>query len=320
MEVDWSEFGTKSSSVVLDPEAPIPFDTREWRSWSIIEMTRNYVSLMLNYLASNEGGGMLVHCISGWDRTPLYISLLRISLWADGVAHQTLSARELLYLTVMYDWALFRHHLVNRTTNGEDIFYFCFFVLPFLSDSTFSMEQVKRTMANQTHQCSSKISIDRPSNSEEDDSFIGSFGSCGKSWEITGAYLNQFASRSLSNGSSFAAESPPKRSISHTRQDSNHSIDSGGSDSEDFGGCSSEGLMTFEFEDDDILVSSNGALPLTVLSPPTTDSTPSNTSPKCNENQSQSSEEVGGLSVRARRLWEVRRLMLSLYSSHGPKP
>ena len=28
------------------------------------------------------GSGVLVHCISGWDRTPMFISLLRISLWA----------------------------------------------------------------------------------------------------------------------------------------------------------------------------------------------------------------------------------------------
>ena len=27
-------------------------------------------------------GGILIHCISGWDRTPLFISLLRLSLWA----------------------------------------------------------------------------------------------------------------------------------------------------------------------------------------------------------------------------------------------
>ena len=27
-------------------------------------------------------GGLLIHCISGWDRTPLFISLLRLSLWA----------------------------------------------------------------------------------------------------------------------------------------------------------------------------------------------------------------------------------------------
>ena len=31
----------------------------------------------------NSGeGGLLIHCISGWDRTPLFISLLRMSLWA----------------------------------------------------------------------------------------------------------------------------------------------------------------------------------------------------------------------------------------------
>lgn len=29
-----------------------------------------------------DDGGLLVHCISGWDRTPLFISLLRLSLWA----------------------------------------------------------------------------------------------------------------------------------------------------------------------------------------------------------------------------------------------
>lgn len=27
-------------------------------------------------------GSILVHCISGWDRTPLFISLLRLTLWA----------------------------------------------------------------------------------------------------------------------------------------------------------------------------------------------------------------------------------------------
>ena len=30
-------------------------------------------------------GGILVHCISGWDRTPLFISLLRLSLWAVSI-------------------------------------------------------------------------------------------------------------------------------------------------------------------------------------------------------------------------------------------
>jgi myotubularin-related protein 14 len=51
--------------------------------------------------------GILIHCISGWDRTPLFISLLRLSLWADGWIHQTLTAEEILYLTLAYDWYLF---------------------------------------------------------------------------------------------------------------------------------------------------------------------------------------------------------------------
>ena len=52
-------------------------------------------------------GGILVHCISGWDRTPLFISLLRLSLWADAVIHRSLSPLEILYLTIAYDWFLF---------------------------------------------------------------------------------------------------------------------------------------------------------------------------------------------------------------------
>ncbi len=51
--------------------------------------------------------GLLVHCISGWDRTPMFISLLRLSLWADGWIHQSLTVEEMLYLTLAYDWYLF---------------------------------------------------------------------------------------------------------------------------------------------------------------------------------------------------------------------
>lgn len=51
--------------------------------------------------------GLLVHCISGWDRTPLFVSLLRLSLWADGEAHKSLKPLEILYLTLAYDWFLF---------------------------------------------------------------------------------------------------------------------------------------------------------------------------------------------------------------------
>ena len=51
--------------------------------------------------------GLLVHCISGWDRTPMFISLLRLSLWADGIIHASLTPTEILYLTLAYDWYLF---------------------------------------------------------------------------------------------------------------------------------------------------------------------------------------------------------------------
>jgi len=51
--------------------------------------------------------GILVHCISGWDRTPLFVSLIRLSLWAEGLIHESLSAAEILYLTIAYDWFLF---------------------------------------------------------------------------------------------------------------------------------------------------------------------------------------------------------------------
>ena len=78
--------------------------------------------LMLDLIADPEhGSGLLVHCISGqywplpllhaliclpvfchcactgWDRTPLFISLLRLSLWADGEVHRSLNAAQMLY-------------------------------------------------------------------------------------------------------------------------------------------------------------------------------------------------------------------------------
>jgi hypothetical protein len=82
---------------------------------------------------------MLIHCISGWDRTPLFISLLRLSLWADGWIHQSLTVEEILYLTLAYDWYLFgyktfyfysiknfiffknRHCLPERLLRGEEV-------------------------------------------------------------------------------------------------------------------------------------------------------------------------------------------------------
>uniref|UniRef100_A0A671TL62 Myotubularin related protein 14 n=1 Tax=Sparus aurata TaxID=8175 RepID=A0A671TL62_SPAAU len=59
------------------------------------------------YQILNRHSGLLVHCISGWDRTPLFVSLLRLSLWADGAVHASLEPSQILYLTIAYDWFLF---------------------------------------------------------------------------------------------------------------------------------------------------------------------------------------------------------------------
>ncbi|KAF8939701.1 Myotubularin- protein 14 [Dissophora ornata] len=134
---------------------------RDYKSWDLIELTQNYLRLYLTHIADDtqdqaplaatnctagtpaqSSKGLLIHCISGWDRTPLFISLLRISLWADGEAHQSLTAAEILYLTMGYDWFLFNHLLADRSQRGEDIFYFCFYFLKFIYGEEFSLKSI----------------------------------------------------------------------------------------------------------------------------------------------------------------------------------
>lgn len=93
-----------------------------------MDITLNYLRMILHYI-QHSNTGVLVHCISGWDRTPLFISLIRMSLWADGVIHQSLNATQMLYFTIAYDWYMFGHNLPDRLAKGEDIFFFCFSML-----------------------------------------------------------------------------------------------------------------------------------------------------------------------------------------------
>uniref|UniRef100_A0A674EVE6 Myotubularin related protein 14 n=1 Tax=Salmo trutta TaxID=8032 RepID=A0A674EVE6_SALTR len=79
----------------------------EYQSWDLVHQTQNYLKLLLHIINSDDESGLLVHCISGWDRTPLFVSLLRLSLWADGAVHASLEPAEILYLTIAYDWFLF---------------------------------------------------------------------------------------------------------------------------------------------------------------------------------------------------------------------
>uniref|UniRef100_A0A4W4E0L1 Tyrosine specific protein phosphatases domain-containing protein n=1 Tax=Electrophorus electricus TaxID=8005 RepID=A0A4W4E0L1_ELEEL len=96
-------------------------DWSEYQSWDLVQQTQNYLKLLLHIINIDDESGLLVHCISGWDRTPLFVSLLRLSLWADGAVHASLEPSEILYLTIAYDWFLFGHMLPDRLSKGEEV-------------------------------------------------------------------------------------------------------------------------------------------------------------------------------------------------------
>uniref|UniRef100_A0A674EWD3 Myotubularin related protein 14 n=1 Tax=Salmo trutta TaxID=8032 RepID=A0A674EWD3_SALTR len=116
----------------------------EYQSWDLVHQTQNYLKLLLHIINSDDESGLLVHCISGWDRTPLFVSLLRLSLWADGAVHASLEPAEILYLTIAYDWFLFGHMLPDRLTKGEEIFFFCFNFLKHIVSEKFSAMKKQR--------------------------------------------------------------------------------------------------------------------------------------------------------------------------------
>ncbi|GAB0091916.1 myotubularin-related protein 14 [Sergentomyia squamirostris] len=136
---NWNQSYVDASICV--PEDPLlaqlPIEWDQYKLWDLVTITQNYLKLLLKYIQDGSTG-MVIHCISGWDRTPLFASLVRLSLWADGLIHQSLSPMQMLYLTVAYDWYLFGHKLSDRLRKGEDIFFFCFYFLKFIVSSEFS--------------------------------------------------------------------------------------------------------------------------------------------------------------------------------------
>ncbi|XP_046880713.1 myotubularin-related protein 14 isoform X3 [Hypomesus transpacificus] len=124
-------------------------DWSEYQSWDLVQQTQNYLKLLLHIINNDEESGLLVHCISGWDRTPLFVSLLRLSLWADGAVHSSLEPAEILYLTIAYDWFLFGHMLPDRLTKGEEIFFFCFNFLKHIVSEKFSAVKKQRRKNSQ---------------------------------------------------------------------------------------------------------------------------------------------------------------------------
>ncbi|CAN9512158.1 unnamed protein product [Ophioblennius macclurei] len=119
-------------------------DWTQYQSWDLVEQTQNYLKLLLHIINCDDENGLLVHCISGWDRTPLFVSLLRLSLWADGAVHASLEPAEILYLTIAYDWFLFGHMLPDRLSKGEEIFFFCFNFLKHIVSENFSAVKKRR--------------------------------------------------------------------------------------------------------------------------------------------------------------------------------
>ncbi|KAF2071328.1 hypothetical protein CYY_007359 [Polysphondylium violaceum] len=133
----------------IHPQYSLALDWDKYKTWDLINLTQNYFKLLLKYISDeNQPSGLLIHCISGWDRTPLFISLLRISLWADGEVHHTLKDWEMLFLTVAYDWFLFSHQLADRAGRGEDIFYFCFYFLEFITSMDYSIHSFTKNTIN----------------------------------------------------------------------------------------------------------------------------------------------------------------------------
>uniref|UniRef100_A0A8C9ZJD9 Myotubularin related protein 14 n=1 Tax=Sander lucioperca TaxID=283035 RepID=A0A8C9ZJD9_SANLU len=130
-------------------------DWTRYQSWDLVEQTQNYLKLLLHIINSDDESGLLVHCISGWDRTPLFVSLLRLSLWADGAVHANLEPAQILYLTIAYDWFLFGLDFCVSSLIEmfflPQIFFFCFNFLKHIVSEKFSA--VKKQRSNSRAVC-----------------------------------------------------------------------------------------------------------------------------------------------------------------------
>ncbi|KAK2963475.1 hypothetical protein BLNAU_1518 [Blattamonas nauphoetae] len=126
----YPQFLPPSASTFLTlPSSTNPADSTE----NLLSIVQSYLLLLLNTLATRS---FSVHCISGWDRTPFFVALVRVLLWADGECHKSLSPLELAYLLVGYDFLLFTHQLTLRLHNGEHVLAFFISILPHLLNPT----------------------------------------------------------------------------------------------------------------------------------------------------------------------------------------
>eukprot|EP01080_Neovahlkampfia_damariscottae_P008698 gene8698-645_t len=142
----WSDSGTCDAEfqTTIDMKLFPNINLQKFRDWNLIQITQNYLILMLEMLGKGEDDeGLLIHCVSGWDRTPLFVSLIRIILWSDGEIHKELNINQFLYLTVSYDWMLFFHNFQERMEKSEEIFKFCFEFLQYIDTEEYSILKYK---------------------------------------------------------------------------------------------------------------------------------------------------------------------------------
>uniref|UniRef100_A0A7M5VB12 Tyrosine specific protein phosphatases domain-containing protein n=2 Tax=Clytia hemisphaerica TaxID=252671 RepID=A0A7M5VB12_9CNID len=137
---DWTEDFVNTELMV--PNTVLQYadeiDWTKYKEWDIVLLLQNYMLLMIRTLREGKSN-MMIHCISGWDRTPMWTCLLRLSLWADGETHPNLNADEILYLTLAYDWFFFGHNLGNRRRRGEFVLHFTYMFLPYIRSEKYSI-------------------------------------------------------------------------------------------------------------------------------------------------------------------------------------
>lgn len=124
----------------------LDIDFENYKSLDVNNLTLNYLKLILSYMVEPSSESILLHCISGWDRTSLVLSLIRLSLWADYELHPALNYEQILYLTLGYDWYLFGHDLNDRVEKGEEIMHYCFYFLKFLSSTEYSIDYLRKNI------------------------------------------------------------------------------------------------------------------------------------------------------------------------------
>lgn len=142
LKYDWKQTFVDATLQVPNTVCEVcNIDWDDYVNWDLVKLTQNYLLLHLRLFMQSDCNGVLLHCISGWDRTPLFVSLMRLSLWADGLAHESLDAREMAYFTIAYDWLLFQHQFKQRVDSGEEIFFFCFDFLKYICGNEFSLSK-----------------------------------------------------------------------------------------------------------------------------------------------------------------------------------